>query len=170
MRQLRYQNPAKNRVTLGRKQTETQTVAHRATCNTERKQMTYAAVKTTAAGLLFHPPAPHCDIAHKRRTQNAGILSCTLRSNVRHTRAQTQESKFSGKVMFNGNSMLERRNRQINQSSVAYSVSNSSQNSSFSAVFARTPRSKGSLQFASCVVHRIESKDLRVARIPRGAL
>ena len=106
-----YQNPGEEpRHTWGEKQTETQTCGApgRHTIRT-RNQMTYAALKSTAAWFLFHlARAGTANIAHKRRTQNAGnsVFGDDAAQFVRGYSKQRQikQTKFSGQtVLLNGN-------------------------------------------------------------------
>ena len=76
--------------------------------------MTDAALKSTAAWFLFHlARAGTANIAHKRRTQNAGdsVFGDDAAQLVRGYSKQRQikQTEFSGQtVLFNGNSLLER--------------------------------------------------------------
>ena len=72
--------------------------------------MTYTALKSTASWILFHlARAGTANIAHKRRTQNAGnsVFGDDAAQLVRGYSKQRQikQTKFSGQtVLFNGNS------------------------------------------------------------------
>ena len=107
-----YQNPgAEPRHTWGEKQTETQTCGApgRHTIRT-RNQMTYAALKSTATWLLFYlARARATNVAHKRRSQDAGdsVFGDDATQLVRGDSKQRQieQTKFSWQtVLLNGNS------------------------------------------------------------------